>query len=220
MNKIDQPQDSLRHIRQIMERSSRFISLSGLSGVFAGLDALIGAALVYLYLGTYPFQDRIFFFEMLEAQKDNNPDPITFFALVGGLVLFSALFFGVLFTTRNAKRKNLPIWDQLTKRLLINLFIPLITGGVFIVGLLYRQLPGLIAPTTLIFYGLGLINASKYTLGEIKYLGLCEIALGLLALFFLGYGLEFWAIGFGILHIIYGTFMYLKYEKESNNNPA
>jgi len=68
-----------------------------------------------------------------------------------------------------------------------------------------------VAPLTLIFYGLALVNASKYTLSEIRSFGIAEIVLGLIAMAFIGYGLLFWAIGFGLLHIIYGIIMHVRY---------
>jgi hypothetical protein len=129
------------------------------------------------------------------------------------VVLVLALFFGVFFTTRNARKKGLPFWDATVKRMLINLFIPLVAGGVFCLILLYHHLVFLIAPSTLLFYGLALINASKFTLTDIRYLGISEIILGLIAMVFVGYGLIFWAIGFGVLHIVYGLAMYIKYER-------
>jgi len=71
----------------------------------------------------------------------------------------------------------------------------------------------LIAPVMLVFYGLALINASKYTLNDIRYLGYAETVIGLIACFFVDYGLLAWTIGFGALHIIYGLMMFYKYEK-------
>ena len=120
---------------------------------------------------------------------------------------------GIFFTTRKAKKKNLPIWDATAKRLVIHLFIPLAAGGIFCLILLFHRDVHLIAPATLLFYGLGLINASKYTLSDIRYLGFTEIILGLIASIFVGYGLLFWAMGFGVMHIIYGAVMYYKYER-------
>ncbi|MEM9822994.1 MAG: hypothetical protein AAF985_18080 [Bacteroidota bacterium] len=196
-----------------MERSSRFISLSGLSGVAAGIFALLGAAAVYLYLDISPFDGkRIYYVEALTAHKWGM-DYLTFFLLDAALVLLLALAAGIFFTTRKAKRKGQKIWDPLTIRLLSNLMIPLAAGGIFCLGLLYHGEFGLVAPATLIFYGMACVNASKYTLSDIRYLGLLEIALGLIAVFNVGYGLEFWAIGFGFLHIIYGTLMYFKYDR-------
>ena len=204
--------ETLREIRSLMEKSSRFISLSGLSGVIAGMLALAGAAMAYTYLGITPFENQRAYYVDISTLHKWGMGYKTFFLLDAAIVLILAISFGILLTTRKAKKKGQKIWDALTKRLLFNLAIPLIAGGIFCLALLYHGNVGYIAPATLIFYGLALFNASKYTLVDVKYLGLTEIALGLLACFLLGYGLEFWAIGFGILHILYGTIMHFKYE--------
>lgn len=199
-------QEDLSHIRSMMERSSRFISLSGLSGVFAGLSALIGGLYVYQLLGTngldyFDGKDKLY--------TDNLVSELVFIALI---VLVCALTFGIFFTIRKSRKYNLPIWTTATKKMLVNLAIPLLVGGVFCLALLYHQIYVLIAPATLLFYGLALINAEKYTFSDIKYLGFCELALGCVSLFFLGYGLVFWIIGFGILHILYGLIVFKKYK--------
>lgn len=204
---------TLSEIRSLMERSSRFISLSGLSGVAAGLFALLGATAVYVYLGVTPFENKKTYYEIAASADKWGVDYVSFFLGTGLVVLLGAICSGIYFTTRKAKRKGQPIWDALSQRLLINLAIPLIAGGLFCVALFQHGLAGLIAPATLIFYGLALVNASKFTLHDIYYLGILEISLGLIAVFNLGYGLEFWAIGFGVLHILYGMMMYWKYEK-------
>lgn len=207
------PIETLQEIRSLMERSSRFISLSGLSGVMAGVVALLGAAAIYVYLGTMPFNTQRLYYSMMEdAGQRWGIDYYPFLILDAFVVLVLALGFGIFFTTRNARRKGQKIWDSLTRRLLVNLMIPLATGGLFCLALLYHNVFGLVAPATLVFYGLALVNASKYTLPDVRLLGISEIALGILAAFFVGFGLEFWAIGFGILHIVYGAAMYFKYE--------
>lgn len=195
----------LAHIRSMMERSSRFISLSGLSGVFAGLVALLGAVYVY-----FVFQrEGIDYFD--GKRNVFSEDLVRELAIIGAGILVLAVLSGYIFTARKSKEKNLQIWDQTTKRLLFNFAVPLITGGLFCLGLLYHEIFVFVAPTTLIFYGLALVNASKYTFTDIQYLGLCQIVLGLLSFFFLGWGLVFWAFGFGVLHIVYGLVMHKKY---------
>ena len=214
MDRRNEHLEQLSEIRSLMERSSRFISLSGLSGVVAGIFALLGVAAIYIYLGITPFSNySTFYGDVAKAEETWGIKYLNFFFLDAVLVLVFAIAGGIFFTTRKAKRKGQKIWDKLTQKLLINLMIPLVAGGVFSLALLKYSLFGWVAPTTLIFYGLALVNGGKYTLNDIHYLGLCEIALGLIALFNIGYGLEFWAIGFGVLHIIYGTVMYFKYEK-------
>lgn len=199
-------QEDLSHIRSMMERSSRFISLSGLSGVFAGLTALLGGVYVY-----FLFKDNgIDYFD--GQAKLYSLDFVYELLYVGIVILFFALFFGIVFTIRKSKKQDLPIWTNSTKNMLFNLAIPLVVGAVFCVALLSYELYALIAPVTLLFYGLAIINAEKYTFTDIKYLGFCELILGCISLFFLGYGLLFWIIGFGILHIGYGILVFKKYK--------
>jgi hypothetical protein len=204
--------ETLTEIRSMMERSSRFISLSGLSGVAAGSFALLGATLVYVYLGLRPFSNyRIFYAEVLNQGKWGIGYE-TFFVLVAAAVFLLAVSSGIYFTTRKARRKGQKVWDKSAFRMITNLAIPLFVGGIFCLVLYREGQILLIAPATLVFYGLALVNGSKYTLDDIRYLGFCELGLGIIGLFFPGYGLELWAIGFGILHIVYGLVMYRKYE--------
>ena len=193
--------DDLKDIREMMDRSSRFISLSGLSGVCAGVFSLIGVYLVYntIYAGQDYFGYRITTITL--------SDIIQLLIIAAGVIIGSIVA-GIYFTTRKAKKTNQKIWDSQTKKYLINLSIPLITGGLLCLMLLYRGYVSLIAPLTLIFYGLALVNGSHYTLKATFSLGILEILLGLLATYFIGYGLVFWAIGFGGLHIIYGIYMH------------
>lgn len=199
-------QEDLVHIRSMMERSSRFISLSGLSGVFAGLSALLGGVYVY----------QLFKANGIEYFEDNHQlysiSLITELIITAFVILFFALAFGIFFTVRKSKKLNLPIWTSATKNMLLNLTIPLVAGAVFCFALIYHQMFILVAPSTLIFYGLALINAEKYTYSDIKYLGFSEVILGSIALFFVGYGLVFWILGFGILHIFYGLLLFKKYK--------
>ncbi len=195
----------LKDIKDMMNRSSRFISLSGLSGISVGILALIGAYLVYqqVYAGL----------GYLDYSRVNLTDEsLTQLLMIALGMLILAIGMGIYFTTRVTKKRNQKIWDLQTKRLIINLSIPLITGGILCLMLLFKGHIALLAPLTLIFHGLALVNASKYTLKEIRSLGLLIIALGLIAIHYIGLGLLFWAIGFGVLHILYGLMMQWKYK--------
>jgi hypothetical protein len=211
MEQNQEPIQQINEIRNLMERSSRFISLSGLSGISAGIIALIGAGVAFFYLD---FDQRYFdinryFTEMSYQKLDSSWLFITTDAII---VLALALFSGIYFTTLKARKQGLKVWDNTARRMVINLFIPLTAGGVFCLILLYHHLVFLMAPATLIFYGLALINASKYTYHEIRVLGISEIILGLMASWLVGYGLLFWAVGFGVMHIFYGMMMFFRYE--------
>lgn len=196
--------DDLNEIKDIMSRSSKFISLSGLSGVFTGIFALLGAYFAYQMV----FIDQDYLgYERAAATNEN----LTVLLIIALITLALSLGAGIFLSIRKAKKNNQKLWDLQTKRLLINLLIPLITGGIFCLILLFNGYVGIIAPLTLIFYGLALVNASKYTFKEVRSLGIAEIILGLIATYFIGFGLLFWSIGFGVLHIIYGIIMKIRY---------
>jgi hypothetical protein len=214
--KPNQHIDQLNEIRSMMERSSRFISLSGLSGVVAGLAAFIGVFAAYLYFGQlqnyYLRSEKIY--ESIGGAF--TKDFLAFLFVDALVVLTVAIGFGIYFTTRQAKKKGQAVWSPISHRMIVSLAIPLITGGLFCFILLLNNYLKVILPCTLIFYGLGLVNASKYTLKDIHYLGITEIILGLAAAIYPRFGMFFWAVGFGIMHIIYGTIMYFKYERNVN----
>ncbi|MCG8320956.1 MAG: hypothetical protein MI921_15755 [Cytophagales bacterium] len=199
--------EDISQIRSMMERSSRFISLSGLSGVFAGIYALGGAFVAHQIINNEMGTSyQIKFLNLSSGRLEQ-------LVIIALAVLTMALGTGIIFTTRKARKDGLKIWDKTAKLLIINLLIPLITGGLLCLIFLHHGLLGIVAPSTLIFYGLALINASKYTFTDIRYLGFAEIILGLISAYYAGFGLYFWAVGFGILHILYGTLMYFKYER-------
>jgi hypothetical protein len=195
----------LASIRDIMERSAKFISLSGLAGVMAGFYALGAALYVYFQIYLESFWRSNQFFE-------DNPDKVYQLVTVATITLFASLATGLFFSYRKAKRVGSTIWNSTSKRLFINLIIPLGAGGIFALASLYHGYYGLVAPVCLLFYGLALINASQNLFDEMRYLGYCEVTLGLISISFIGYGLLFWAIGFGVLHIVYGMLMYRKYD--------
>lgn len=211
MNKQDTI-NQLEEIRSLMERSTRFLSLSGLSGVSAGIIALAGAAFAFFHLdyNIRYFDINEYFNSCLYRKFSSSINLLLLDGIVTLAFAASAILF---FTIRRARKQGHKVWDQSAKRVLYHLLVPLATGGLFCIILLYHGIIFLIGPATLVFYGLALINAGKFTLPDIQYLGISEIVLGLLSCFFVGYGLLFWAIGFGLLHIVYGSVMYFKYER-------
>lgn len=201
--------NDLHHIRQMMRKSTLFLSLSGLSGVLAGVYALIGAVAMYLLIK----QHQLYYPYVYIESK-------TFKAIIGIAlsVLVASLITAYLFSARKAKRNGETLASPTAKRALYNFAIPLLTGGLLSVLLISKGHYELLAPMTLIFYGLACVNVSKYTFGDVHYLGITEIVLGLLAVYFSGYGLLFWVLGFGVCHILYGSIMHFKYERNNNKN--
>lgn len=216
------PLQTIQDIKRMMERSSRFISLSGWSGVAAGICALGGAYAAWNRLEgfrvgsgghrveyggeiTRPVYDQLKFLKT----------DLIWIAVITFVAAFISAFF---FTWIRSRKNNTPIWDRTVQRLAWNTILPMLAGGLFLYRSMELDQYNLVAPGCLIFYGLALVNASKYTLGEIRYLGYGQLALGIINLWQLNYGLYFWAAGFGILHIIYGIVMWYRHERVSGTN--
>ncbi|MBT8230487.1 MAG: hypothetical protein KJO50_09515 [Bacteroidia bacterium] len=197
--------DDLKDIREIMNRSSRFISLSGLSGISAGIFGLAGAFLAYRFVFSgqnYLVYDQI-----------NIPGTALSQLIVIAIAAFIlAISTTIYFTTRQSKKKQLGIWDQQTKNLLFNLITPSITGGIVCIILMLKGYIGIVIPLTLVFYGLALYTASNFTMKEVRILGFIQIVLGIIALLFVEYSLHIWAVGFGLVHIVYGIIVERKYK--------
>jgi len=219
---------ALTEMRDLMNKSSRFISMSGLSGVAAGVVGLVGVVITYLFLGEFFFRlpfsfEAIVYGDTIISVTRLDEAFMMKFSFIRDLLVIAtgtlglALISAWYFTRRKSKKLGLPMWDATAKRMIINLMIPLVTGGGFALVLLAHGIIGLVPAITLAFYGTALINASKYTLNDIRYLGVIQIILSFIAAIFYEYSLVIWSIGFGVMHIVYGIVLYVKYEKNGND---
>ena len=193
----------ISEIKNLMNKSSRFISLSGLGGILAGTYALLGAAYAYWLVNSYSYGKLL-----LDGWVFRN------ILLTLIIVLVASISTAIYLTTKKAKKNGEKIWDPTTKRLLKSFLIPLVAGGIYTIIILNQQRYGQTGALMLLFYGIALVSASKYTIGHVKYLGYTEIVLGLLCAIFPGYGFWFWVIGFGFMHIIYGAMMFFNQERK------
>jgi hypothetical protein len=211
MNTPKEQLDAIKDMRNMMERSSRFLSLCGLSGVAIGIIALIGAAALYIQFDL-PLLNSGFEYKLASIQATLDDKNFLFLIADALIVLLVAVIAGILMSINQSKKLQLPSWDLTAKRLLINLFIPLAAGGVLCLIMMTKGELGYLIPVTLIFYGLSLVNASKYSFDEIRTLGILQILLGLIAAWQPNYALLLWASGFGILHIGYGLLIHTKHQ--------
>ena len=206
---------ALNDIRKMMEKSSRFLSLSGLSAIVVGIYACIAAVLAYWLLGNNHVVPNALSsnFPMLHI---NTPAKLQLLITFAVILIILCIATVVIMCKQKARKNNQYLqFDRTAKRLLWNFFLPLFAGGILCLSLIWQQHYGLTSSIMLIFYGLALINASNYTYSNTRYLGYAELTLGLADSFVEGYALLFWTVGFGIFHIIYGILFYLKYEKQT-----
>jgi predicted lysophospholipase L1 biosynthesis ABC-type transport system permease subunit len=207
MKEIHEYEKDLASIRSTMARSEKFISLSGMSGILAGCYAIGGAVAAY-FLAYYPISPTDHRLYTVSSEGF-----VLKLLLIGVIVLIASLATGFWLSSRKAGRTGTSLWNATSRQLLMNVSIPLITGGIFILILLHSGLIVMAAASSLLFYGLALIQGSSNTFDEVRYLGFCEIGLGLVSAFLPGYELIFWSLGFGVLHIVYGAILYNKYER-------
>lgn len=197
---------AIQEMRDMMDQASRFKSISGLSGILAGILSIVCVYFAYLITGISPFES-----EAVE-QMWHSSHQILLMSLISSLFAV-CVGIGLFMAMRNARESGRRAWDNAAKRLTYSLAIPVLTGGIFAILLMQVGLVSLTAPISLLFYGLGLVSASKYTLDAVRSVGLFFIFLGLLATAFLAYGLLIWALGFGLVHILYGFILYIRYER-------
>ena len=208
MDTQNEPLQDLQHIKRMMERSTRFSSLSGFSGIAAGVCALVGIWLAIKAIAAWK-QDNL---SNLSVSKDELATKLLIIAVA---TFAAAALSSFIFVYRRCVKLGIPVLGMSARRVVINIAIPMFAGSLFILRLATQGAFELIPPACLMFYGIALVNASKYTLDEIRYLGYTEIIIGIINLWILGYGLIFWGIGFGAMHIVYGVIIWLKYEKNS-----
>ncbi|GBU08085.1 hypothetical protein AwDysgo_14160 [Bacteroidales bacterium] len=197
------PIERINEIKTLMERSSKFLSLSGWSGIWVGLCGMAASAIAYFMLDI-----------QIDYYSHHTPKTLDQLLVLAGVTLILSIAGGFYFIAKKAKKEGMPFINTVSKRILIHFSIPLLVGGILSFIFIYHDFFVFVAPTTLLFYGLALFSVYQDTLSEVKFLSCMEIILGLLAFFFLGNGLLFWFIGFGVLHFVYGILMWNKYDKK------
>ena len=209
------PKEELASIRNMMEKSSKFSNLSGLSVFFTGLLTIIAASIIYFDIGFSYSDVEISYSQLInkEGSKENLDQKIRLLSIIASLILILSLLILYVTASRKTKKEGIKLFNPTFKRTAKSLIIPLISGGIFSFFLIHHQMYGLVAPATLIFYGLGLISASRNSYDELEALGYVELVLGIIASYFMGAGLLFWVIGFGLGHVLFGIYLHFKYDK-------
>lgn len=201
------PDQQIKAIHEMMERSTRFLHISGMAGILAGLIAIAAS---WIAVNSFAFEPDSYTYNY--SAMGGNLWNIVYLGISTLVVSFGL---GLLLARRNAHKNKSKGWTPTSRRMLIYFATPLLTGGLVIFLIWLKGFVALAAPLSLIFYGLALLHASHFTLTDIRYLGLVELFLGLIALYWIQHSLLIWAVGFGMVHIVYGLYIYLRYERNS-----
>ena len=207
MDQTPEPMESLREIRSIMERSTTFMSLTGLSGVVSGLIGILTVIIVSVKLKSVFLSGNAIY------RMVTQPDLRLFIIITALAALILALASGLLLTCLKARKRKQEIWNSVSRRFAVHLFLPLVAGGLFTIALVLNGQLQFVCPAMLLFFGLALVNAARFVQMDMFWLGTLEVSLGVAASFWTPGGLILWGGGFGLATLLYGTFMYFKYER-------
>ena len=194
----DKALESVFEIKELMEKSSKFISVSGIAAILAGIYALAGA-----YIATQVITSDMYLSDTLKLM-----------AIIAMTVLAAAAVTAGILSYCKSQKTGQKFFSRLTYRALWNFSFPMLTGGVLCISILMHEYYDILASVMLLFYGLALVNVSKFTYSSIVWLGYAFICLGVVDCFWEGHSLLFWTIGFGGFHILYGILFYLHYERK------
>ncbi|MEW6510686.1 MAG: hypothetical protein AB1428_06960 [Bacteroidota bacterium] len=183
-------------LRSATAQPTRLLTLTGLPGILAGLIGTGGAAGAHAVVTS----------EGGEASK------IGFIALIGAGAALLTIGCSAFHSARRLSHWGKTAWSAADREVVREMATPLLAGLMFTAVLVMHRMFMAIPGSLLVFYGLSLDAAAKATRPEVRWLAWIEIALGMIAFVFTEHALTYWAVGFGISHILYGGLMYFKDE--------
>lgn len=214
-DKKEEQLNNLQDIKNLMESSSRFTSLSGLSGVSAGIVAIIGSLVVSNSLGIGIFEKAQGIMDYTTSSTPSGDGKTLQFLIITALAVFTfAAISALFFAGRKARSNDAKLMGSSGRKFIFNHSLFLLTGALFSVILINYGIYFLVVPVLLMFFGMGLISASKFSFNVIRNLGIAEIALGLTLAMMPVYALLFFVIGFGVMNIIFGLIVHFNYDKK------
>lgn len=204
--------NTLNEIKDLMEKSSRFQSISGLSIVIVGLLASVVSAGAWLML--LPHSDISWLPTTCNGILINSPfrtKIAVFSALLLLVISFSTVSFFSLHKMK--KQRGAVSFDSTLRRCLFHFCVPMVVGGLLCAAMLLQGHYGLTSTFMLVFYGLALINCSHYTSSSIAMLGYAQLVLGVVDCFAVSHAILLWWLGFGLMHILFGIYFIIKYDR-------
>ncbi len=193
-----------------MQQNSTSFSSSGWSGILLGIYGLLAVYMVYTMTNSYGDG-----FEGFAAL------PIVLLEI--GIIVLTVITILISLITlrirakRRSKKNNRKLWSPFSKKLRFHTLIPLLFFIIVLVIIANKGYYSSITPLLLFLYGIFLLNLSRFSSGNLKYLSIAEIILAVVAYFIYDKEILFLGLGFGIFHIFYGLFTFGKNKKTTVN---
>lgn len=178
----DRAMEDLRFIRQTMERGAAFTAVPGWGGVGMGLSAIAAAVVA-------------------SGQPTSEG-----WLLVWTLEALIAVAIGGVAIQRKARRAELPVFSGAGRKFVLSFLPPALAGVVLTLALWQADASSLLPGVWLLLYGAAVVTAGTFSVKIVPVMGICFMVLGMLALLGLPLGGDLWmAVGFGGLHVLFGT---------------
>jgi hypothetical protein len=178
----DRAIEDLRFIRRTMEGGAAFTAVPGWGGVGMGLTALAAAALA----AAQPSAEGWLLVWIVEA---------VLAVAIGSVAIY-----------RKARRAELPVLSGAGRKFVLSFLPPALAGAVLTVAIWQAGADSLLPGVWLLLYGAAVVTGGAFSVKIVPVTGICFMVLGVLALLATpAAGDLFMAVGFGGLHIVFGT---------------
>jgi len=181
--------ESLRIIRETMDRAGSFTSIPGWGGFLIGFTAIAACALAQRAVSDPQAWLRVWLIEAGVA------------AAIAAVTM-----------TRKWRRTETPFMSSVARRFFVSYFAPLIAGAALTFTLVHRGSFDPLPAVWLLLYGTAFVSSGAFSIRVIPLMGICFMLLGVLAaLVRLPVGNLVLGAGFGGLHIIFGFIIARRY---------
>jgi hypothetical protein len=196
---LEEARENLRVIRQTMERSTKYSTLSGLSGVLIGLAAIAGVLATNWLTGDAPPGASVY----------RHPSAL---ALVWVSVLVMAVAIDFACNKRRAARVGKHVVSPLGAHIVLAALPAFLAGGVLTLFFYQHALLYYVWGVWMLSYGLAISAVGLFSVKPVLALGAAFVLAGAVTLLLpLPYHLYMMALTFGGFHIGYGVVMARKH---------
>lgn len=179
--------DNLKYIRQTLERAGSFTAVPGKGGVLMGVVALLAAVVAARQPGAGAW------------------------LAVWTVAAMVAIAIGVAGAAIKSRRFQMPLFSGPGRKFIAG-FTPALLAGAVLTAVFYRAgISGFLPGVWLLLYGAAVLAGGSASVRVVPIMGACFMFVGTVALLLPGWNDVLLPVGFGGLHLIFGTVIAVKY---------
>ncbi len=179
--------DNLRYIRQTLERAGSFTAVPGKGGVLMGIVALAAAWMASGQTGASGWLS------------------------VWTVAAVVAMVIGIGSAAMKSRRFQVPLFSGPGRKFIAG-FTPAVVAGAVLTAVFYRAgISGFLPGIWLLLYGAAVLSGGSASVRVVPMMGACFMLAGTVALLLPGWNDVLLPVGFGGLHVVFGTVIAVKY---------